>query len=839
MFRYVIAILIICCMYVVSANAFNDTVTHRRLTEQAIKASNLNTYLAQFVGYSSGVKKILNGKDRIGNNKNFEVDVWFQEGSTDEDKLNSCRASSHFHNPIFISTDPNIKDWDGSKMSDSLVIDAWCMLAAKRYSTVTFATGFRSPTGPYIVRDGQGMGWDNARSYFYEALTTTDPVAKEEKFIRTFRAVGMVMHLLQDMAVPAHVRNDMSSHLVNKPWWDFSRWASNPFEKYVFNNDRHMNVIMSTTTDSDKPVFSAPMRHTDFWDKDIYTGENPDDTLGPDIGLAEYINANFVSDFTMFKPQSDTKHYFKYPSETTSVGKAHYIIADPIKPGQTIKRTYYQKIMDGDVGYRLAGVGFLNRWSASLTPLKRISPMDDNVHDDYAKKILPRAVGYSASLLDYFFRGNIKVTTVNPTDISFRSVKVNVQNNTPGETMGVGEVKLIIRYKALSEWPLVGNKLQLNYPPEDNNPDKYTYKVSIPQYVDLTNPQTLTFDFSTDTLPYFFNDMTMQLVFKGKLGNEEGAVAVSQLEPINSVYSDFTVSLPASGVYAKAADNTLSATFNELRVNAQTDIPAGLTGGSFELALEYRKAATDPFQSVPVETEPADAVAYVIRVPEKNGVSILQPGTPVELAFDLSSALLPVSATDVYLNIIYKNSGTSKIMAVGLKDISEPTPVDIFNNTDRVCIGNQWYVSGSPEAYAAVGVDIYGDPLDDIFSHRMDNISFWTAGSGTLNLPLDPAARNLAISGANPGEVTRLGYILTNYTSDFAFDEQVTPLDPRDDWTMWYDNKILSGTGFTNQADRGFSGMYTIRGNKLWWGASVIYDLNDDSDSLCGWERLQ
>ncbi len=98
-------------------------------------------------------------------------------------------------------------------MSDSYLVDIFCALAT-RYSDVTWATGYLSPTGPYITRDGQDMGWDNARSYFYEALTSTDHAVKEAKFVKSFRAVGMVMHLLQDMAVPAHVRNDMSSHLL-------------------------------------------------------------------------------------------------------------------------------------------------------------------------------------------------------------------------------------------------------------------------------------------------------------------------------------------------------------------------------------------------------------------------------------------------------------------------------------------------------------------------------------------------------------------------------------------------------------------------------------------------
>ena len=35
---------------------------------------------------------------------------------------------------------------------------------------------------------------------------------------------------------------------------------------------------------------------------------------------------------------------------------------------------------------------------------------DEEAHKDYAKKLIPRAVGYSAGLLDYFFRGEIEIS---------------------------------------------------------------------------------------------------------------------------------------------------------------------------------------------------------------------------------------------------------------------------------------------------------------------------------------------------------------------------------------------------------------------------------------------
>ena len=56
--------------------------------------------------------------------------------------------------------------------------------------------------------------------------------------------------------------------------------------------------------------------------------------------------------------------------------------------------------------------------------------------------------------------------------------------------------------------------------------------------MDLTNSQELTFDFSGDALPNFWDEMAMQLVFKGKLGTEDNAVAVSPWVPIDGVYSD-------------------------------------------------------------------------------------------------------------------------------------------------------------------------------------------------------------------------------------------------------------------------------------------------------------
>jgi hypothetical protein len=46
--------------------------------------------------------------------------------------------------------------------------------------------------------------WWSAKEYYYQSLITRS----EESFARTFRALGQLMHLVSDAALPAHVRND-------------------------------------------------------------------------------------------------------------------------------------------------------------------------------------------------------------------------------------------------------------------------------------------------------------------------------------------------------------------------------------------------------------------------------------------------------------------------------------------------------------------------------------------------------------------------------------------------------------------------------------------------------
>jgi hypothetical protein len=94
----------------------------------------------------------------------------------------------------------------------------------------------------------------------------------------------------------------------------------------------------------------------------------------------------------------------------------------------------------------------------------------------------------------------------------------------------------------------------------------------------------------------------------------------------------------------------------------------------------------------------------------------------VKLVFDLGQTGIPINATDLYLQVIYKGQlGLEKEgVAVGLKDISEPTPIDLFNDMDRICMGGTWYRAGSPDAIALVDTNEDGiADLWDVYPHHL------------------------------------------------------------------------------------------------------------------------
>src|SRR3989304_927136 len=148
-----------------------------------------------------------------------------------------------------------------------------CPADLPRPSLIRPETRFGSP-----VEKGSGAGnpfdGDGARLAFREAMFGGAPGEREAALARTFETLGHVAHLIQDLAVPAHVRNDFQAHLQYlNPFAGYGRWTENGLERFVRRNPRLVTEAAAAAATLAVEFTLKPL--TRFWDLDLYMGATP------------------------------------------------------------------------------------------------------------------------------------------------------------------------------------------------------------------------------------------------------------------------------------------------------------------------------------------------------------------------------------------------------------------------------------------------------------------------------------------------------------------------------------------------------------------------------------
>lgn len=167
-------------------------------------------------------------------------------------------------------------------------------------------------------------------------------------------------------------------------------------------------------------------------------------------------------------------------------------------------------------------------------------------YSEQARLLLPRAVAYSAGLLDYFFRGKLEIALPDEgvyaardtlpgsckDPCGFDSVKLKLTNDTPGEAMGPGVVVAVAKFHRNNCYraDLSGEPGGPNFTGGGcRNPEEEIVVSNARAIASMATgtAQTIKFDFSQRPLPINATDVTLQVVFRGRLGNEDDAVAVT------------------------------------------------------------------------------------------------------------------------------------------------------------------------------------------------------------------------------------------------------------------------------------------------------------------------
>ena len=441
---------------------------------------------------------------------------WIEEGANLEDKsdplfpaFGTTRSVNHFHNPR--------KPWTQAGLDD------WFILHYTGESSLVWSQdGARQQT--YIEGD---WSWQKTREYYYLAVTATTESERQTNFAKTFRGLGHQIHLIQDAAQPDHVRNDAHPEdtLGLKYGIGFEKWAgeNRNFVKTLAANPILSGVPLNVSYGGLTPI-------SQFLDAEQYDGTNPSLTLSQ--GIAEYTNANFFSDDTAFSAErysTDHRHYFPYPKKS-STDLDDYLAWNKLpetvtsEDGVPDTAFWIKKIGDGEtVEHFLKPIYLSNNISetAGIGSLYyRTFYRDEKCHEDYAQKLIPRAVGYSAGLLNYFFRGQLEVTAVPVLqNNSIIYLRARIKNMTLDETMTDGTFTLSYSYRPTGAkpdgsedvWgqaPVVSNGT-LEYGGDDQHPVEDTV-------IDFLLP--------TPIPKGNYDSAKFTLAFLGTLGNEVGAV---------------------------------------------------------------------------------------------------------------------------------------------------------------------------------------------------------------------------------------------------------------------------------------------------------------------------
>ncbi len=181
--------------------------THEEINEFVAKNTldgfSLDSYLKNQLGFENGVEEEVKGTWFWFVTTTKPVSRWIEIGGKYEDKppltVPYRRSVNHFHNPL---TDQGFSGiWGGTEWLSGVSSIQWS----------------QEPIGTQIP--GGYYSWYDVRDYFYSGLTATDKTTREENFADMFRGIGQLIHLVQDLSVPEHIRDDGHYVLDNYEDW--------------------------------------------------------------------------------------------------------------------------------------------------------------------------------------------------------------------------------------------------------------------------------------------------------------------------------------------------------------------------------------------------------------------------------------------------------------------------------------------------------------------------------------------------------------------------------------------------------------------------------------------
>jgi len=412
------------------------------------------------------------------------------------------------------------------------------------------------------------------------ALTAaTAESTRKAYWATTFRALGDILHLNQDMAQPQHTRNE--AHSGKRVLEYLGAGHTSVFEKYM--DERARGVAVSLPDGTSVPLPPLPFdgyatptfeRYSDYWS----TSRGPN-VAGFGRGLADYSNVGFFTPANNYGGAN-----YPYPPSIAYANEsvAGLLITRPDVATRFLRGDVQDRYTGSSTNIRLTTESVWNgRLTASGTPTRTYNLNRFN-YDDMAALLIPRAVAYSAGILEHFFRGEMAIgvpdsgfyavvdhakfapsRSGSPTDVAtgfkgFDKIKLKLRNTTPqlrtpsgsstDQPMSQGALVAVVKFHRnlcyddlLTQWPQTSDDARAcRSPIEEIVASDVIIDQAVPfATTDEPNGREFAFHFTDRELPINAWDVTLQIVYRGKLGNENDAVAVATSDIAEPTFASF------------------------------------------------------------------------------------------------------------------------------------------------------------------------------------------------------------------------------------------------------------------------------------------------------------
>ncbi len=514
------------------------------------------------------------------------------EGSAGGDEPGGVfqRVFGHFFNPVTgeglsisgISAGPPATDWAltaGATVPARFFVNP--VAGQNRYNIPTAREAmWRALTLKKLLPDGSLEAIEPIGNF---ANAETNEAERKAYWATTFRAVGDVMHLVQDMGQPQHTRNDAHAGRGCVPTGPCAAGHASFFESYLEARTLQSGQFRLKEGILEPKVFKTTGKQLVYHTYPVpkfatyrdFFSTNEANAVGR--GLANYSNRGFYS----FGTNIDNTTLLSPPRN--GVGLTTFPVASGLvdMAGNEIEGSAFFKVgtvVDtaggaDAIGVKLSTVGIWDDALQQRSPAFSSHSLTHYNYNDQADLLVPRAVAYSAGIIDYFFRGEMQINLpdegvyaiadYSQPNVSARSgggfnkVKLRLTNTTPdilpsgANTTAVpqwiwptGKLVAVIKFRRnrcyvegtlTGEWPSkekAGATDDLLKACRDGSASA----APSPEEIVVSNPTSLSsplargataalsFTFSvSNVIPINAVDVQLQVIYRGMLGSALGS----------------------------------------------------------------------------------------------------------------------------------------------------------------------------------------------------------------------------------------------------------------------------------------------------------------------------